>query len=85
MKISVSSTKFNHVVASFDQSVARLVRSGIMTPDARHPYKPLKQAFLARCRPSKDQHIRQVLQGVSLGHRKPTTLLQDLRCRLDDV
>ena len=83
--ITVSSTKFNHAVASLDPSVARLVGSANMTPDAIDPYKTLKQSILARCRLSKDQRIRQVLQGDSLGDRKPTILLEDLRCLLDDV
>lgn len=82
--ITTSQTKFDHVVAILEPSIASLVRPNILTPSAT-PYETLKTAILSRCRPSKEQRIRQVLQIESLGDRRPTELLADLQCQLDDI
>lgn len=83
--ITSSSTKFDHIVANLDNDVAGKVRSAIITPAATDPYKKLKDLILARCRPSKDQRMRQALQVDALGDRKPSELLSDLERQLDDV
>lgn len=84
-RITSSVTKFNHVVAVLEPEIATKVRNAILNPDSTDPYTSLKNAMLDKCRPSREQRMRQALQTDVLGDRKPSELLADLERTLDGI
>lgn len=81
--ITESKTKYNYVVAHLPPDIATVVRDIIMQPDGTDPYLDLKKKVIERCSESRSHEIRRLLAGESLGDRKPTELLREMKRRAE--
>ena len=83
--MTVSTTKFNHVVASISPQAAASVRDIIKSPPAVDPYQGLKDALIRRNAPTRHQCLQRLLHHTVLGDRKPSELLRSMRRLHDDA
>ena len=80
--ITVSKTKFQHVVGAIATEVAVLVRDIISAPPDDDPYKLLRETLIERTGPTKNQLLREVLRPQSIGDRRPSIMLQSMKHEL---
>ena len=71
--------KFQHLAANLPRFLVVEVRDMIMHQPADHPYDVLRKAILQRTAPSQESRIRQLLEGLKLGDKKPSQLLRQMR------
>ena len=83
--ITVDDTKFNHVVAALEESVAERVLHIINLPDTQQDrYKQLKNELVRKYGLSDEQRAHRILEMEGLGDRKPSELLYDMLSVIGD-
>lgn len=78
-RISNDKTKFHHVIASLDPSVAAEIREIIISPPNENLYDTLKKELISRTSLSEQQRLRELLSAEELGDRTPTQLLRRMQ------
>ena len=82
--ITDSKTKFNKVVSNLDPETAQIVRDIIMDEPEFLPYELLKLTLTDRTSLSSHQRVQKFLQPESLGDRKPSEMLRQMRQLIGD-
>ena len=82
--ITVSKTKFDHVIATLSPEYATEVRDLILSPPEEDPFKALKDALVQRTAASEQRRLQQLFNTEELGDRKPTQLLRHMQQLLGD-
>ncbi|KFD67383.1 hypothetical protein M514_20419, partial [Trichuris suis] len=77
-RITASSTKFYHTIASLNETVASEVED-LLEPQGDHPYEHLKQKLLKRFATTEEQCFRALTDDSPLGDRRPKQLLREMR------
>lgn len=77
--ITVDRTKYNTAVMSIDSSVLSQVSDVVLNPPANEMYDTLKKRLLERYADSDDARLKKLLTGMSLGDKKPSHLLREMR------
>ena len=77
--ITNTKTKYNHIVAAISPDIAALVRELIQSPPADDPYKALKDRIIERTGPTRQQQIHELLRPQSVGDRRPSVMLQEMK------
>lgn len=77
--ITQDDTKFHHIVANLDASIAEEVGDIIDSPPQEGKYDALKKEVIARLSTSTEQRIRRLLEGEEMGDRRPSQFLRHLR------
>ncbi|CAH2216933.1 jg1259, partial [Pararge aegeria aegeria] len=77
--IKQDSTKYGYVLSMLDERMAEDVEDIIESPPADNKYDHLKRELIARFSVSKEQRVRELLNNVQLGDRKPSAFLRHLR------
>lgn len=77
--ITTSRTKFNHVVAALSAETTELVLDVILNPTFVDPFDALRDALIARTAESNQANLERLISHVSLGDRKPSQLLREMR------
>lgn len=78
-RISGDATKFHTVVAAIESSVLAQVSDIIINPPTNDMYTTLKKRLIQRYAESEQLRLKKLLQEVSLGDRKPSDMLRDMR------
>lgn len=71
-------TKYVHLQARIDPSVLREVSDFFTNPPAEGKYAALKSKIIGKYSESREGQILQLLEGLTLGDRKPSDLLGEL-------
>jgi len=74
-----STTKYNHVVAALSPEITGVVRELIRAPPINDPYKVLKNTIIERTGPTRQQQIHDLLRSQSVGDRRPSIMLQEMK------
>ena len=77
--ISSQTDKYAALAGSLPHTLAAEVRDLVVHQPAEQPYDTLRAAILQRAAPSQERRIRQLLEGLQLGDRKPSQLLRQMR------
>lgn len=83
-RITVDSTKFNHVLSAMDSDILNSVSDIVIRPPENDKYETLKTRLIAVHSESQSSKIRTLLQGVELGDRRPSQLLSHMRSLAGD-
>lgn len=78
-RISSDKTKYNTVVASIESSVLTQVSDIVLNPPDENLYVNLKTKILERFADSNQSRLKKVLNDLTLGDRKPSQLLREMR------
>lgn len=78
-RVTSDRTKYNSVIASLDSSVLAQVRDVVFSPPEADMYDTLKKRVLERFADSDETRLKRLLTGLSLGDKKPSHLLRDMR------
>ena len=82
--ITVSKTKFDHIIATLSPEYATKVCDLILSPPEDDPFKALKDALVQRTAASEHCRLQQLFNTEELGDFKPTQLLQHMHQLLGD-
>ena len=82
--ITVSRTKFDHVIASLAPEFATEVRDLLLHPPEDTPYEILKRELTRRTSASEQRRLQQLLTTEEIGDRKPSQLLRRIQQLLGD-
>ncbi|XP_044728132.1 uncharacterized protein LOC123291779 [Chrysoperla carnea] len=77
--ITSDSSKYNYVISVLDESVFDHVGNILTNPPETQRYETLKKQLLSAFTDNERMRIRKLLTDLSLGDRKPTHLLQEMR------
>lgn len=77
--ISADKTKFNLVVSHLRQEVLEQVEHIVCDPPAIGAFEALKTAIIDRFADSERTRVHKLISGITLGDKKPSTLLQEMR------
>ena len=77
--ITVSKTKFDHVVSSLSPEFATEVRDLLLRPPAETPYEQLKAELTRRTSASEQRRIKELLSNEELGDRTPSQVLRRIQ------
>ena len=78
--ITVSKTKFDHIVASLSPEFATEVRDLLLHPPAETPYEVLKAELTKRTTASEQRRIKELLSAdEELGDRTPSQVLRHIQ------
>lgn len=83
-RISMDSTKYNHVVSSLDPDTVTEVADILRAPPETDKYEALKTACLRRLMDSADRQLHRALTGLELSDRKPSQLLRQMQLLAGD-
>ena len=83
--ITVSKTKFNHVVSCLAPEYATKVRDLLLEPPAEQPYETLKAQMTKRTSASEQHQIQELLSAEELGDRTPSQMLRRIQQLLGDM
>jgi hypothetical protein len=75
-RITLSQTKFNHIISTLSTEVATEVRDVILNPPIEQPYEHLRKTLLERTSQTQRQRLQKLLSSEELGDRRPTQLLR---------
>lgn len=79
-KVTVSRTKFDHIVSVLPHEIIAEVRDVIISSiSASKPYEDLKEALLQRTASSERDRLHQLMCKEELGDRKPTQMLRQMQ------
>lgn len=78
-RVTADKTKYNAIVASIDGSILQQVSDLVLHPPANDRYLALKTRILERFADSDESRLKKLLTGVSLGDKKPSHLLRDMK------
>jgi len=79
-RITTSSTKYNHVMACLSEDIA----IGLDVDDTCD-YDKLKAAILKSIKSNKHELIKQALSKMTLGDKKPSQLVSEIRRRFAEI
>ena len=82
--ITVSKTKFNHVIAALSPEYTTEVHDLILSPPVHKPFKALKEALVQKTAVSEQRRLQQLFKTEELGDCKPTQLLRHMQQLLGD-
>lgn len=77
--MTVDSSRFNTVVAAIESKILCQVMDAVTQPPTSGKYDNLKEKLLTRFGASEQENIRKLLTDISLGDRKPSQLLNEMR------
>ena len=77
--ISSEDTKYNYVVSSLDPEVAESISDLILNKPTSKPYTTLKGRLIADFTASDGARLKELLQDLELGDKKPTMLLRQMK------
>lgn len=72
-------TRYNAIVASIDSLVLAQVSDIVFSPPETDKYITLKRRILDRFAESDESRLKKLLTGLSLGDRKPSHLLREMK------
>lgn len=72
-------SRFCHAVSMLPPDIMQDVEEIILNPPEESPYDVLKEAIIGLLRQSDDKRFHQLMEGQSLGDRKPSQLLTAMR------
>lgn len=72
-------TKFSTVIKALDPSTLKQINDILSHPPDRSKYEAVKTAILERLASSRQKEIRRLLRGMTLGNRKPSQLLREMK------
>lgn len=77
--ITLDTTKFNHVIASFEPQYLQSVSDIVRNPPIENKYQTIKQRLIAEYTASDQRKLRQAIHEIELGDDKPSQLLKKLK------
>lgn len=77
--ITSDTTKYHTLVGSIESSILNHVSHIVENPPAGNKYEALKTALLNEFLESEEKRLRQLLENVTVGDTKPSTLLREMR------
>ncbi|CAL8077227.1 unnamed protein product [Calicophoron daubneyi] len=77
--ITNQADKFAYLAANLPATLVVEVRDIVLHPPTERPYDTLRTAILQRATPSQESRLRQLLEGLQLGDKKPSQLLRQMR------
>lgn len=77
--ISSDETKFHSVVAAVDTEILTYVSDLVRNPPTTDKYQSLKERITKQFSQSETARIRNLLQEIQLGDKKPSQLLREMR------
>lgn len=77
--ITADATKFHSVVAALDSNVLTCATDLIRTPPTNNLYDTLKKRILEQYVKSDSARLKQLLQDLTLGDKRPSQLLLEMR------
>lgn len=77
--ITSDATKFHTLVGSIESNILNHVSHIVEEPPAENKYETLKAALLSEFVDSEEKRLRQLLENVSAGDKKPSALLREMR------
>ena len=83
--VTVSKTKFDHVVSCLDPEFATEVRDLLLNPPAEEPYETLKAQLTKRTSASEQRRLQELLSTEELGDRTPSQMLRRIQQLLGDM
>ena len=72
-------TQYTHLQARMDPTILRGVSEFFSNVPADNKYKALKEKIIGKYSETRDAQVIQLLEGLSLGDRRPSELLGDLQ------
>lgn len=78
-RITSDRTKYNAIVASIDGNILQNVSDVVINPPQNNRYVTIKTRVLERFADSDESRLRKLLTGLSLGDKKPSQLLREMR------
>lgn len=78
-RILVDRTKYMTAVAAIESSVLSQVSDIVLNPPADNMYGTLKARLLERYADSDESRLRKLLTGMSLGDKRPSYLLREMK------
>ena len=82
--ITISRTKFNHIVQKLPQNIMVSVRSLLTNTTSQTPYEDLKAKLVSSYTLSHWQRVARVIHHPGLGDRRPTALMDAMLTLLPD-
>ncbi|GBO39916.1 hypothetical protein AVEN_47306-1, partial [Araneus ventricosus] len=82
--ISVDSTKFHYVIAALNSDDLTCVSDLVLNPPQTDSYNSLKTRLIAQNADSEFVRLKQLLSGMELGDKKPSTLLYEMKSLTSD-
>ena len=82
--ITADATKFHSVVSALDASVLACATDLVRTPPAEKLYETLKLRILSQYKQSDSARLRHLLQDLTLGDKRPSQLLLEMRNLADN-
>lgn len=83
-RITNEITKYHYILGSLDTDVADSISDHIIKPLSTTPYSDLKQKLIDEFEPSSAQKISSLLNDLSLGDKKPSLLLREMKHLVGD-
>lgn len=77
--ITKDSTKYHTLVGSVESDVLNVVSHVIESPPQTEMYETLKKALLTEFLESEEKRLQKLLENVSIGDRKPSVILREMR------
>lgn len=77
--ITEEKTKFSYLVAAIDTEYLKYVSDVVFDPPAQNPYSILKEKLLEQFEHSENKKLKTLLQDLTLGDKKPSQLLHEMR------
>lgn len=78
-RITADNTKYNMVVAHLRHDMIEQVEDLVRNPPANDKFEAIKNALVLQFADSERTRIHKLLSGITLGDKKPSHLLQELR------
>lgn len=78
-KITRDQTKYDHILSNLDPKYLDVIAHIIRDPPPQDKYEKIKSTLIKEFQHSDENRLRQLLQGIDLGDRKPSALLRQMR------
>lgn len=78
-RITVDRTKYNMIVSAIESNILAQVSDLVLNPPEENLYESLKNRLLERFADSEQSRLRKLLSNLSVGDRKPSHLLREMR------
>lgn len=85
LKSCTDNTKYSTVIKALDSSTLKQIADILSNPPERNKYEAVKAAILDRVTASRQHEIRKLLTGMTLGDRKPSQLLREMKNIATDI
>lgn len=82
--ITADSTKFHSVIAAVDSNVLSCAADLVRSPPTENMYSTLKQRILGQYAQSDSARLKHLLQDLTLGDKRPSQLLLEMRNLADN-